>query len=132
MFTITTNVPHGLAVNQNVWLTQPGRAGPTGVGIVTAIVNTTRFRMNLLKGAGPAVGGFVQTCEHRSDQGWGVWEVNPKLVLNFDATEWRNLLLGSDGQLTAPLAGPLTIAARTRGRRRCVRPGAMGIERPLP
>ncbi|MFO0845990.1 MAG: hypothetical protein U0797_27015, partial [Gemmataceae bacterium] len=32
--------------------------------------------------------------EHRSNQGWGPWEVNPQKVLNTDASEWRNLFIG--------------------------------------
>ncbi len=32
---------------------------------------------------------------HRSNQGWGSWEVNPNKVLNADATEWMNLYGGS-------------------------------------
>src|SRR5581483_9192869 len=32
--------------------------------------------------------------DHCSNQGLGPWEVNPGKVLNADANEWKNLLLG--------------------------------------
>jgi hypothetical protein len=54
-----------------------------------------------------------QHSTHRSDQGWGVWEVNPSLVLadQTAANEWRNLMLGPGG-----LANPKGALARIRGR----------------
>src|SRR5262249_13733477 len=55
--------------------------------------------------------GYYQTNNqtHRSNQGWGHWEVNPFYVLNDGSagTEWRRLFLGYDngtpnGELAAP------------------------------
>jgi hypothetical protein len=63
---------------------------------------------------------------HRSNQGWGVWEVNPRLILDVDTapidgtanapqdgTEYKRLFLGMDG-----LAQQATLATATRVRGR--------------
>jgi hypothetical protein len=43
-------------------------------------------------GPDPSTGATVPT--HASNQGWGAWEVNPAKVLNKDAREYTNLLMG--------------------------------------
>jgi hypothetical protein len=54
--------------------------------------------------------------EHRSNQGWGPWEINLSKILNADATsttppqEWKNLFLGN------PPPPPPAVPARVWGR----------------
>jgi hypothetical protein len=86
---------------------------------------------------GPATRASFST--HRSHQGWGVWEVNPSLVLNYPrgidpatglaewpgpktswplAAEWRNVFLGPGRAAPPGLAqsNPRGVLARIRGR----------------
>jgi hypothetical protein len=78
--------------------------------------------------------GYKQTANqtHRSNQGWGAWEVNPAHVLDGDSpyvpppgaaypTEWRRIFLGYDEQ-----PGP-NASARVRGRW----DNGTGIRKPL-
>lgn len=71
---------------------------------------------------GNVQGGPTFNFDHRSNQGWGPWEVNPGRVLNADPNEWKQLINGR----------PFAAAPSWQGRYGINRlPGNGGIAVPL-
>jgi hypothetical protein len=52
---------------------------------------------------------------HMSNSGWGPWEVNAGKVLNYNATEWQNLFLGSSFANTTNSEGRYGIGRLPKG-----------------
>ena len=53
--------------------------------------------------------------DHRSNQGWGPWEVNPEKVLTANTAEAKNILLGNPATGAGSMPNSVAQVARQSG-----------------